>query len=240
MKASDKGIAFLVAHEGIVPGPYWDSANPPVLTFGIGHTSAAGDPDPAKMPRGMPADLDAALRDVFRVFRTDLAKYEAEVRRALNGMKVQQHEFDAALAFHFDTGAIARASWVKSWRAGNRRAAEVEFMNWRSPASIIPRRKEERNLWATGQYGAKRAAVWPVSAAGKITWKAVRTLSQSEVIAMLRPDEVARPPGKPADGGWTAPAAPVPTSAQASAPKLGALLIAALAAALAAYVKSKG
>ena len=25
MKTSDKGIAFLVAHEGVVPGPYLDS-----------------------------------------------------------------------------------------------------------------------------------------------------------------------------------------------------------------------
>lgn len=195
MKASDKGIAFLAAHEGVVPGPYLDSVG--VWTYGVGHTRAAGVPDPRMMARGMPANLDAGLREVFRVFRADLAKYEADVNRALAGMTVKQHEFDAALSFHFNTGAIATASWVKSWRAGNRRAAEVEFMNWRSPASIIPRRKEERDLWATGQYGAKRAAIWPVSKAGRITWKAVRTLSQSEIIALLRPDDVQRPTPKP-------------------------------------------
>lgn len=206
MKASDKGIAFLAAHEGVVPGPYLDSVG--VWTYGVGHTRAAGAPDPAKMPRGMPADLDAGLREAFRVFRADLAKYEADVNRALAGMTVKQHEFDAALSFHFNTGAIARASWVKSWRAGNRQAAEVEFMNWRSPASIIQRRKEERNLWATGQYGSKRAAIWPVSTAGKITWKPVRTLTQSEIIALLRPHDVQRPTPKPETH------TPAPTPAQ--------------------------
>ncbi|MGW7506109.1 lysozyme, partial [Streptomyces albidoflavus] len=81
MRVSDKGIAFLVAHEGVVPGPYLDSVG--VWTWGVGHTAAAGAPIPSAMPRGMPADLDAALREVFMVFRRDLAKYEADVERAL-------------------------------------------------------------------------------------------------------------------------------------------------------------
>ena len=66
MKTSSKGIAALVNHEDIVPAPYKDSVG--VWTYGVGHTAGAGAPDPARMPKGMPADLDKALDDVFDLF----------------------------------------------------------------------------------------------------------------------------------------------------------------------------
>ena len=59
MQTTDRGLLALVRHEGIVPAPYLDVKR--VWTFGVGHTAAAGAPDPARMPRGMPADLDAGL-----------------------------------------------------------------------------------------------------------------------------------------------------------------------------------
>ena len=74
MHMTDRGLMALVRHEGLVPGPYLDVKQ--VWTFGIGHTTAAGPPHPATMPRGMPADLDAGIREAFRVFRADLARYE--------------------------------------------------------------------------------------------------------------------------------------------------------------------
>ena len=81
MHMTDRGLLALVRHEGLVPGPYLDVKQ--VWTFGIGHTAAAGPPDPATMPRGMPADIDVGIREAFRLFRADLATYEAEVRRRL-------------------------------------------------------------------------------------------------------------------------------------------------------------
>lgn len=39
MKTSDKGIAFLVAHEGVVPGPYLDSVG--VWTYGYAYDTLA-------------------------------------------------------------------------------------------------------------------------------------------------------------------------------------------------------
>jgi lysozyme len=83
-----------------VPGPYLDVKQ--VWTFGIGHTAAAGPPDPATMPRGMPADIDAGIRVAFRVFRADLARYEAAVLRALK-VPLAPHEFDALVSFHYNT-----------------------------------------------------------------------------------------------------------------------------------------
>ena len=84
MQMTDRGLLALVRHEGIVPGPYRDVKQ--VWTFGIGHTAAARAPDPAMMQRGMPADLDAGIREAIRVFRSDLARYEAAVLRAVKAV----------------------------------------------------------------------------------------------------------------------------------------------------------
>ena len=184
MKTSDKGIAFLVAHEGVVPGPYLDSVG--VWTFGIGHTAAAGAPIPSAMPRGMPADLDAALREVFTVFRRDLAKYEADVERALGRTPAAQHEFDAAVSFHFNTGAIGRAAWVDLWKRGQKAdAARSMLANWRKPAEIIGRRTAERDLFLTGSYGTDKATVWQVNTDGKIVWKQARRLTQDDILRLM-------------------------------------------------------
>ena len=117
MKTSPKGLAEIAAHEGIVQMPYRDSVG--VWTFGVGHTKWAGSPDPAKMPKGVAQPMG----DVAALFAKDIAKYEAGVNKALKGKKVKQHEYDAAVSFHYNTGGIARASWVKYWLQGNKKEA---------------------------------------------------------------------------------------------------------------------
>jgi len=202
MKVSDKGIAALVAHEGVVPAPYLDSVG--VWTVGVGHTAAAGAPIPANMERGVPDDLDTALRDVFEVFARDLERYAADVLRAVK-VPMAQHEFDAAVSFHFNTGAIGRASWVKQWNAGNKTAATKAIMNWSKPKEIIPRRRDERDLFAHGQYPKGRATVWSVSSSGRVIWKPLRTLSPDDVLRLMqRTPEPAPTPvtPKPATGSF--------------------------------------
>ena len=105
MRVSDKGRFALAIHEGVVPAPYLDSAN--VWTFGIGHAETSGAPPrPSSMPRGMPADVDAAIREAFRLYPVRLAEYEAGVRRAVK-VPVEQHEFDALVSLCFNIGARA-------------------------------------------------------------------------------------------------------------------------------------
>jgi lysozyme len=218
MKTSDHGIIALMLHEGIVPAPYRDSAG--VWTWGVGHTAAAGEPIPANMPRGMPADLDRALVRVMEVFRKDLAKYEAEVARVLPSVK--QHEFDAAVSFHYNTGAIARASWVKRLRAGDVAGAARGIMAWVKPPELRKRREAERDLLLLGQYPAGSIPVYGATQNGTVIWKPVRTLSPADALALMRPKgrevypqkiEVAAPPAfeplvGPKHGGiWAAIAA---------------------------------
>ncbi len=194
MQMTDRGLLALVRHEGVVPGPYRDSSG--TWTFGIGHTAAAEAPDPAAMPRGMPEDLDAAIREAFRLFRSDLATYETEVRRAVT-VPLRPHQFDALVSFHYNTGGIARAALTKHLNAGNPAAAAKAFMNWRRPASVIPRREAERDLFREGRYPVGPIPVWGVDANGRVDFsRPFRRLSEQEALALIHP---VSPPPSPAE-----------------------------------------
>ncbi|QDP65852.1 MAG: putative endolysin [Prokaryotic dsDNA virus sp.] len=183
MRTSDAGIIALIGHEGVVPAPYLDSVGVP--TYGVGHTAAAGAPDPDKLPLGMPDDLDAALVHVFEVFKRDLERYEASVAAAIK-VPVSQHEFDAAVSFHFNTGAIARASWVKSLNNGDREAASEQIMNWSKPQEIIPRRQSEQKLFEHGIYPKEGVTVWTVGDNRKIKWVPAARLDPKEAMDLMR------------------------------------------------------
>lgn len=183
LRISDNGIFAIMIHEGIVPGVYRDSVG--VLTFGVGHTKAAGEPNPAMMPMGMPDDLDAALVRVFEVFRKDLERYESEVAAAIT-VPVSQMQFDAAVSFHYNTGSIRKASWVKKLNAGDEAGAAKAIMNWSKPKAIIPRRKAEQRLFRNGGYPTGKATVWGVDAVGNVIWTPVRAIDKAEALALMR------------------------------------------------------
>lgn len=183
MHMTDRGLLALVRHEGIVPGPYRDVAG--VWTFGIGHTVAAGPPDPVRMPRGMPGDLDAGIREAFRIFRADLATYEAAVRRAVK-VPLAPHEFDGLVSFHYNTGGIARAALTKALNAGNRAATADAFMGWLRPAAIRSRREAERDLFRDGRYPTGTIPVWSVDRNGRVDFsRPVRRLTEPEALVLL-------------------------------------------------------
>ena len=194
MKTSPAGIAAIVLHEGIVPGPYRDSVG--VWTYGIGHTAAAGSPNPENLARGMPPDLDAALSDVFALFARDLAEYEADVNCAVK-VKISQSEFDALVSFHYNTGSIFRAALTDHLNAGFRLKAADAFMGWSKPKEIIPRRKAEQALFAHGTYPTGKATVWGVTPTGAVIWKAQRALGMAEIVALMSPPAVEIPPALP-------------------------------------------
>lgn len=163
MKVSRQGLAELAAHEGVVPMPYKDSVG--VWTFGVGHTKWAGDPNPYSLPKGKAQPLEY----VFEVFERDVEKYAAAVRRAVK-VPVSQHEFDALVSFHYNTGAIARASLTRLLNQGDRKAAARAFMNWTKPKEITERRQKERDLFEFGRYGDGVVTVWKANSAGRVLW----------------------------------------------------------------------
>lgn len=69
------------------------------------------------------AECDARLE-------RDLVRYADDVARALDGVATTQSQFDALVSFHYNTGAIARATLTKRHRAEDYGAALREFARW--------------------------------------------------------------------------------------------------------------
>lgn len=174
MKMSDRGLAALAGHEGIVLSPYKDSVG--VWTIGVGHTAAAGAPHPQSTP-------SMTIAEAMDLFRRDVARYEADVDRAVT-VPLQQHEFDALVSFHYNTGGIARANLTKALNRGDRSGAIDGFMGWLQPPEIAGRRTAEQKLFATGAYGDGKATVYTASA-GRVNWSSGKRV---DVLAMLGAD----------------------------------------------------
>lgn len=86
---------------------------------------------------------------------TDLARYSADVARALGDAPTGQHQFDALVSFHYNTGAIARATLTRLHKAGDHVAAAAEFGKWvhaggRRLAGLVRRREAEAALYRGG------------------------------------------------------------------------------------------
>jgi len=147
MRTSANGVAFVATHEGVVTRAYRDVVG--VWTIGVGHTAAAGAPKPV-------AGMTITREEAFAILARDLPAYERRVGATLGA--VAQTVFDGAVSFDFNTGAIARASWAKAYRAGNHAAARDGLMDWtraggRRIAGLVRRREAEARLIFEGKYG---------------------------------------------------------------------------------------
>ena len=168
MKTSLNGLCELASHEAIVLSPYYDSVG--VLTFGIGHTKSAGDPDPASLPMGE----EQPIRLAMETFAKDILDCEARVNRAVK-VPIEQHEFDALVSFDFNTGGIFRARLTGLLNEGDRQGAADAFMGWLKPKEIEGRRKAEQALFRDGTYtNDGHATVYKADARGKVLWGSAR------------------------------------------------------------------
>lgn len=141
----DYEIALEVAsHEAIVRKAYKDSVGK--WTWSVGLTSATGH-DVTRY-----IDKPASLEKCLAVYAWALERYADQVRQVFKGYTLTKAQFAAALSFHWNTGAIKRASWVKKWKAGDKAGARRAFMNWITPKSIAGRRRAERDLFFDGKW----------------------------------------------------------------------------------------
>lgn len=142
---SQRTLVELAGHEGVVPEAYKDSKG--IWTWGVGVTDKSGH----KVLRYK--DNPQTLEKVFAIYEWLLrTKYLPDVLKAFEGHDLTENQLAAALSFHYNTGAIKSASWVRSWKAGNIAKAKREFMNWKSPPEIVPRREKERDLFFDGEW----------------------------------------------------------------------------------------
>ena len=167
-RMSTKGLVALMREEGVALGAYRDSVG--VWTIGVGHTRAAGRPYPRP-------GMVITLAEAIKLFRRDIRKYERAVAREFKGHELRQHEFDAAVIFHYNTGAIHKASWVEALKRRDMAEVRRRFLWWKKPLAILPRRRRTLKLLLRGDYGnlskvlvytkpnrrgAKRMNPWPL------------------------------------------------------------------------------
>jgi GH24 family phage-related lysozyme (muramidase) len=86
---------------------------------------------------------------------SDLARYAAEVAKALGDAPTSQPQFDALVSFHYNTGAIGRATLTRRHCAGDHAGAAREFARWnRAGGRVLPgltrRRAAEAALYGSG------------------------------------------------------------------------------------------
>ena len=60
----------------------------------------------------------------------DLERYAAEVARAIGDSPTTQSQFDALVSFHYNTGAIGKATLTRKHLAGDYAGAAREFDRW--------------------------------------------------------------------------------------------------------------
>jgi len=145
----------LIGHEAIVQEAYRDSVG--VWTWGVGVTDASGHLVQRYVDNPQP--IERCLEIYVWLLRN---RYIPPVLKAFT-RPLTEAQFAAALSFHYNTGRIASADWVKSWNVGHDEVAREEIMNWRTPASIVERREKERDLFFDGVWSQDGCAtVYPV------------------------------------------------------------------------------
>ncbi|MDP3908103.1 lysozyme [Novosphingobium sp.] len=92
------------------------------------------------------AECDARLA-------ADLIRFAADVARAVRDSATTQAQFDALTSFHYNTGAIARATLTRLHRAGDHAGAAAEFGKWvhadgRKLTGLVRRRAAEAGLYS--------------------------------------------------------------------------------------------
>lgn len=137
--------AELLYHEGLVREAYKDSVG--IWTWGVGITDASGH----KVGRykDNPQTIEKCLEIYLWALRE---KYLPTVLQTFAGHKLTEAQLGAALSFHYNTGAIASADWVRKWKEGDKEGARRAILNWSKPKEIIGRRKGEQALFFDGKW----------------------------------------------------------------------------------------
>lgn len=136
----------LIAHEGIVTEAYKDGVG--VWTWSVGVTDASGH---KVFPRykDKPQPLEHCIGVYLWLLRE---KYLPAVLAAFGPHDPTEAELGAALSFHWNTGAIARASWIGRFVAGDVAGARKAMLDWARPSSLLARRKKEQALFFDGKW----------------------------------------------------------------------------------------
>lgn len=86
----------------------------------------------------------------------DLRRYAADVTAAIGDAPTSQAQFDALVSFHYNTGAIGRATLARRHREGRFEEAATEFARWKFAGNrpmngLLRRRQAEAVLYRSSE-----------------------------------------------------------------------------------------
>lgn len=143
MKVSDKGLHFIMAHEGVRLKAYPDPGTGGApWTIGVGHTH--------DVQEGDTCSVDGAMA----FLREDCAAAESAVNRLVK-VPITQDQFDALVDFVFNVGEgnFAGSTLLRLLNAGDYTGADRQFARWNLAAGrilpgLVTRRADEATLFA--------------------------------------------------------------------------------------------
>lgn len=147
LTTSDRGRAFITDWEGRQSKAYKDSAG--IWTIGVGHTG----PEVHQGLVWTREQCDQALR-------VDLFEAERDLHECVT-VDISQPEFDALVAWQFNTGGLRGSTLLKRLNAGVYDKVDDEMRRWNKATvggkkvairGLTARRLSESELWATGDY----------------------------------------------------------------------------------------
>ena len=153
-------LGEILQHEGLAREAYRDSVG--VWTWSVGITDASGHK--VARYRDNPQSIERCLEVFVWLLET---RYLPAGLAAFGPFEPEEHQLAGALSFHYNTGAIGRASWLKRFLDGDVEAAREAILDWRRPPEILPRRRRERDLFFDAKWtGDGKMAVYDVSKPG--------------------------------------------------------------------------
>ena len=184
-------VGEILQHEGLAREAYRDSVG--VWTWSVGITDASGHK--VARYRDNPQTIERCL-EVFVWLLT--TRYLPAVLAAFGAFDPTEHQLAAALSFHYNTGAIGRATWLKRFLTGDPKAARTALLDWRRPPEILPRRRRERDLFFNAKWsGDGRVAVYDVAKPGYRPIRPQRVEVAATLERLLHPPiEVVGEPGQ--------------------------------------------
>lgn len=192
MKITARVALEVAHHEGLVTQAYKDSVG--VWTWSVGITGASGHNVTRYINK--PQTIQKCL-EVY-VWLLD-KKYAKTVREVFKGYDLTEAQFAAALSFHWNTGGLKRALWVRHYKHGNIKAARKAILSWskaggRHSKALYARREDERDLFFDGKWSNKGyMVVYPTNSRHKPVFRlGKRTHVKSILLGITGETDLAR------------------------------------------------
>jgi GH24 family phage-related lysozyme (muramidase) len=153
LTTSPQGYTVIRSFEGRALKAYRDEVG--VWTIGYGQTNNDASVLGFEIKAGTTITAQQA-EDLLKV--SMVRRYEPAVNKAMGPGNPTQAAFDAGGSFHYNTGAIERATWVKDFVAHDTGAVRPHLMQWNKAggnvlAGLTRRRAREADMILLGDYG---------------------------------------------------------------------------------------